>query len=85
MAKKMDKADANKCSWMHCCSWKEVLFFAGAILFGALGLAFVIEGLFAQWNIGLRAGFVSYLLGLLFLGVAKHCKWYAWQSSSCKC
>ena len=78
MAKKMEKKEGSEQTWAHGCSWREVLYCAGAIFFGALGFALVVEGLFGQFNLGFRAGFVSYLLGFLFLGVAKHCKWAAW-------
>lgn len=65
-------------SILHCtCSWRGVLCWAGTVFFGALGFALIVEGLFGQFNIGFRAGFVSYLLGFMFLALAKHLKWQA--------
>ncbi len=76
MKKGMMKEEANSSLWCSC-SWQECLYWAGAVFFGALGFALVIEGLFGQFNVGFRAGFVSYLLGFFFLGIAKHLKWNA--------
>ena len=75
MAKKVEN-NGPKTMW-HGCNWTECLYYGGAVFFGALGFALVVEGLFGQFNVGFRAGFVSYLLGFLFLGVAKHLKWAA--------
>lgn len=74
--KGMMKEGAKSDIWCSC-TWPEILYYAGAIFFGALGFALVIEGLFGQFNIGFRGGFVSYLLGFLFLAIAKHLKWNA--------
>lgn len=75
MAKKVEREEGSEKDWMHKCSWREYLYVAGAVFFGALGFALLLEGILGQINIGFRAGFVSYLFGFLFLGVAKHLKW----------
>lgn len=64
------------------CSGRDILFWSGAVFLGALGFALVVEGLFGQFNIGFRAGFVSYLLGFMFLALAKCLKWQACKSMS---
>jgi hypothetical protein len=75
MAKKLEMTPAKLTELKCCgCSWKEVLFFAGAVVCMALAAALFIEGLIAQWNLGFRYGFVVYLLAFLFLGLGKYCK-----------
>ncbi len=82
MAKKAEKAQGQASSW--CCSWKEVAYFVGAVLFAALGTAFLVEGLLVQWNLGFRAGFISYLLAFLFIGIAKCCKMNSCLGNNCR-
>ncbi len=72
MAKKaMDKP--------KCFTGRNGLFFLGAVLFGALGLAAMVQGLLLQVSLGFAYGFFAYLLGLLFLGAAKCFKWKAYE------
>lgn len=58
-----------------CCSWKgsgvKGLYLIGAVLFGALGFASMLQGIMMQVALGFKFGFVAYLLGLLFLSAAK--------------
>lgn len=65
-----------------CCGWRTKgargLFFLGAALFGALGFAAMVQGILLQLRLGFAYGFYAYLLGLLFLGAAKFCKWRAY-------
>jgi len=79
MVKKVMKEGNGSSLWCSC-SGRDMLFWGGAVFFGALGFALVVEGLFGQFNIGFRAGFVSYLLGFTFLALAKHLKWQACKS-----
>ncbi|MDI6737471.1 MAG: hypothetical protein QME12_03050 [Nanoarchaeota archaeon] len=74
MAKKEEKK-------AECCSMKEKgargLFFLGAVFFGALGFASILEGIMRQVQLGFIYGLFAYILGLLFLGIAKSLKWKA--------
>lgn len=65
----------------ECCSMKEKgargLLFLGAVFFGAMGFASILEGIVRQVQLGFVYGLFAYILGLLFLGIAKHMKWKA--------
>lgn len=63
-----------------CLAGKKGLFFLGAVLFGALGFAAMIQGILLQVSMGFLYGFFAYLLGLIFLGIAKCLKWKAYES-----
>lgn len=72
MAKKEQKKE-------ECCSWQgkgaKGLYFLGAVFFGALGFAAMLQGILLQVSMGFSYGLFAYILGLLFLGVAKSLKW----------
>lgn len=63
----------------ECCSVKERgakgLYFLGAVFFGALGFAAMLQGILLQVSMGFSYGLFAYILGLLFLGIAKSLKW----------
>lgn len=63
----------------ECCSFASKglrgLYFIGAVFFGALGFAAMIQGILLQIAMGFSYGLFAYILGLLFLGVAKMLKW----------
>lgn len=63
----------------ECCSLKEKgargLFFLGTVFFGALGFAAMLQGILLQVSLGFTYGLFAYILGLLFLGIAKYMKW----------
>lgn len=58
-----------------CMKGMKGLYFIGAVVFAALGLASLIQGLLLQWNFGFTYGFFAYLLAFLFFGAGKCLKW----------
>ncbi len=78
---KLEKKD------MKCCSWKgsgvKGLYFLGAVIFGALGFASMLQGILMQVALGFKFGFCAYLLGLIFLGAAKCLKWKMYENCGC--
>ncbi|MDD4878270.1 MAG: hypothetical protein PHO02_04520 [Candidatus Nanoarchaeia archaeon] len=72
----MKKIEAKK---EECCSFRERgargLYFLGAVFFGALGFASILQGILLQVSLGFTYGLFAYILGLLFIGIAKYMKW----------
>ncbi|MFH1065894.1 MAG: hypothetical protein V1734_05310 [Nanoarchaeota archaeon] len=81
MVKKMVKEDVKCCSRKG--SGVKGLYLLGAVLFGALGFACMLQGILMQVALGFSYGFIAYLLGLLFLSAAKCFKWKLHEHCGC--
>lgn len=69
MPRKKKKVQAKKSS-----SGKS-LWMLAAIVFGAFGFAAVIQGILGQISQGFSYGFFAYLLGFIFMALAKFCQY----------
>ncbi|MBU2590106.1 MAG: hypothetical protein KKF52_03530 [Nanoarchaeota archaeon] len=65
MVKKVDE----KCK----CQGRS-LWLLAFIVFGAFGFAAIIQGILGQISQGFSYGFFAYLLGFIFIALAKFCK-----------
>jgi len=68
----MEKKKTEK---MRCTRGIQGLCFLGFVFFAALAFASLVQGVLLQIYQGFRYGFFAYLIGLLFLGAAKYCKY----------
>ncbi|MBU2637450.1 MAG: hypothetical protein KJ955_00585 [Nanoarchaeota archaeon] len=75
MAKKAMEGPKAKCL-----TGRKTLLFLGAVFFGALGFAAMIQGILLQVSLGFAYGFFAYLLALISLGAAKCLKWKAYEN-----
>ena len=59
------------------CSGKCIAGIIIAIIFGALFLWTLVDGIGLQWRVGTYSALAEYLLALVFLAIAKSAKWWA--------